>query len=53
LRRSRQQLIVAPLGTGAVVLGDNIGAAIVWRRTMGISREIGRDIVNGVHLAGA
>jgi hypothetical protein len=41
------------LGTGAVVLEDNIGPTIVWRRTIRISREIGRDLRNGVHLAGA
>jgi hypothetical protein len=52
LRRSRQQFIVAPLCTGAVVVGDNIGAAMVWRRTIRISREIVSDLVNAVHLAG-
>jgi hypothetical protein len=41
LRRSRQQLIVAPLCTGAVVLEDNIGTAIVSRRTIRILRESG------------
>ena len=44
--------LLLPLCTGAVVLEDNIGAAMVSRRTIRILREIGSDLVNGVHLAG-
>src|ERR1700741_2133575 len=44
--------LLLPPCTGADVIGDNIGPAMVLRRTIRILREIGRGLVNGVHLTG-